>query len=222
MKYEEANIVISKKGEKDGKYWIKDTMGEFYGGFRDWEGTLTDGYNQFLNVKEGDNAVVEYSKSVGANDKIYRNVRSIHASSVSPPYAPATSLSGSRGASAASQTGWSNGEPKGDKFWEQQAYEKCQSLWAASMLQGKEGMTPAEVVNFIQMGSFWELFQAIKADGKKRFFDFGKADELHAKEYPEELPTIQQEEPMTYADLQCNVCGNQGVVAEDGHSCIPF
>ncbi len=83
-KYEEIELTVSKKGEKDSKYWIKGSDGEFYGGFRDFEGILTDGYNSFLELNEGDNVVITYSKSVGANDKIYRNVRSIHQSSRFP------------------------------------------------------------------------------------------------------------------------------------------
>ncbi len=81
--------------------------------------------------------------------------------------------------------------PKDDKFWEKQAYEKCCSRWAGSLLQRHETEN-VDVITYINNGYFWERFQTIKADGKKRFFaDFDKPATAPVANAPEKLPTIQ-------------------------------
>lgn len=92
---------------------------------------------------------------------------------------------------------------KDDKFFQQLAYEKCCSLWLASLLQSQglfQTFPDSEKQIF---DSFWTYFQAIKADGKKRFFEFdisvaangGKGVDVNGvgikEPLPEELPTIQ-------------------------------
>ncbi len=77
---------------------------------------------------------------------------------------------------------------KGDKFWEQQAYEKCCSLWAAAAIQNN-GSASEVITQHISTGAYWKLFQAIKEDGKKRFFDFSAS----AQSGP--LPIIDTETP---------------------------
>lgn len=46
--------------------------------------------------------------------------------------------------------------------FDREAYEKCCSIWIAASLTGRPDVTP----NF-QL--YWDLFQAIRADGEKRF-----------------------------------------------------
>jgi hypothetical protein len=50
--------------------------------------------------------------------------------------------------------------------YEQEAYVKCCSIWAAEELYGGH---VDEALNRLRNGHYWELFQAIKADGEKRF-----------------------------------------------------
>jgi hypothetical protein len=94
-----------------------------------------------------------------------------------------------------------NSELKNDKFWEQQAYEKCCSLWASADIQN--GVQTGHIIdNVINQGMYWKLFQAIKADGKKRFFVYSEKPSLQIPPEPingyqestlDELPTIQQD-----------------------------
>ena len=211
-KYEEVNLTIEKKGEKNGKFWIKGSDGEFYGGFCEWEGKSTDAYDEYTDVEEGQNVVITFSKSVGAGDKIYRNVRSINSSTQKPKVNPLYD------------------QPKEFKprNFDQEAYEKCCSLWTSSLLQ-KPNVTIKDCIALVETGMCWELFQAIKADGKKRFFEFSEpagnpnlttpfTSDGNTK--PEELPTIQVQEPLIDA---CGNCGQRGANEGDGmHDCIPF
>jgi hypothetical protein len=54
--------------------------------------------------------------------------------------------------------------PKPERNFDKEAYEKCCSIWLAALLgrQNVSAVTP----DFEQ---FWNLFQAIRADGEKRF-----------------------------------------------------
>jgi hypothetical protein len=70
-----------------------------------------------------------------------------------------------------------------DAFWERQAYEKCCSLCAAALIQNGGHKALEDI---IEKRQFWELFQAIKADGAKRFAPNAKLDS--------DRPVIQQEE----------------------------
>jgi hypothetical protein len=67
-------------------------------------------------------------------------------------------------------------------FWERQAYEKCCSIWIAAML-GKLEQSSA-VIGYVERGAFWDIFQAIKKDGEKRFASgWAKAEAIY-KEGP--------------------------------------
>lgn len=107
----------------------------------------------------------------------------------------------------------SQSQSKDDKFWERQAYEKCLSLWYTST-----GFNHEDFLEGIKTGKFWELFQTIKADGELRFATgMEKARAIFKKDeepLPEELPTIQS--------MECEVCGMEGRIKDDGHPCIPF
>lgn len=121
-------------------------------------------------------------------------------------------------------------EPKDDKFWEQQAYEKCCSLWIAAEIQAGNR---ENIHNLLESGVFWETFKAIKADGKKRFFEFDKPQGVQGASVDtsqqftstQELPTIQVQENISEEwdkTFNCTVCGTQGATHGDGHDCIPF
>jgi hypothetical protein len=79
--------------------------------------------------------------------------------------------------------------------FDQEAYEKCCSLWASSLLE-KPNVTIKDCIALVETGMCWELFQAIKTDGKKRFFEFsgtgGGVSQVFAID--PELPTIQVED----------------------------
>lgn len=120
-------------------------------------------------------------------------------------------------------------QSKDDKFWEQQAYEKCQSLWSAAAIQN--GTSTSDIINIIGQGNFWQLFQAIKADGKKRFFDFGKPQGVqgaYLEPLPEDLPIVDAETPAkseldSNAPGACFICGAPNRSPNDElHDCIPF
>lgn len=68
--------------------------------------------------------------------------------------------------------------PKENRNWDKEAYEKCCSIWAAALLEAgipvesERGTDQAYVVGikeWIVRERFWNLFQAIRADGEKRF-----------------------------------------------------
>lgn len=56
------------------------------------------------------------------------------------------------------------GQSGASRNWDKEAYEKCCSIWATAVLE--RGQDP---VVSIDSGAFWRLFQAIRADGDKRF-----------------------------------------------------
>src|SRR5882724_12935677 len=80
----EVVITIKKIGSKDNKFWIQDTKDEYYSGFKEYQGTPNNEYGQLTMgnhgeaFKEGDAALVVFVKSLGANDKIYKNLRGIY------------------------------------------------------------------------------------------------------------------------------------------------
>jgi hypothetical protein len=83
--------------------------------------------------------------------------------------------------------------PKDDAFYEKLAYTKCCSIWAAAVM-GNKAMDMWNIEDEIATGKFWKIFQAIKADGDKRFSPLRAAIEKHAPEVvkpTEDLPTTQ-------------------------------
>ena len=91
-------ITIRKIGGTDNKYWIQDTNEEFYSGFKEWEGEMNKDYLELLNgnhgepFNEGDNVLIEFTKSVGKDDKIYKNIKGIYPADGEKPTQP-TSIS---------------------------------------------------------------------------------------------------------------------------------
>lgn len=81
-------------------------------------------------------------------------------------------------------------QSKPERNYEREAYEKCCSIWSAAWL-GKQGGSYSDVISGIQGGLLWDLFQAIKKDGEKRFAKgWAKAEAI----FDEELPTINQDD----------------------------
>lgn len=60
------------------------------------------------------------------------------------------------------RTGDSVASQSQSRNFEKEAYEKCCSIWA-------QGITLESALGHLERGDFWNLFQAIKADGEKRF-----------------------------------------------------
>ncbi len=105
-------------------------------------------------------------------------------------------------------------QSQSDDFWDKKAYKQC--LWGYwldhSMMQG-ENKLPLDPKDFDLV---WNVFKQIEQDADKRFATgMEKARIALAKEpLPEELPTIQS--------MECEVCGMEGRIKDDGHPCIPF
>jgi hypothetical protein len=89
-------------------------------------------------------------------------------------------------------------EPLKDQaFWDKQAYEKCCSLWAAAVITHKGYSSEQVISSFLMTDSFWNLFQAIKADGEKRFATgWAKAEAIYkTSTIQQEAQDTQEEEP---------------------------
>lgn len=211
-KYPTANITLSSIEDKGLTLKIKDSEGKSWTLWKNEYQTNqpSEAYEGLMNYKIGETFGVTYGeKQEEYQGKSYTK-RTIY--SILPPVSnpsPATSTNPL----------YSKSEPaKDDKFWEQQAYEKCLSLWAAAEIQSGNELTKL-VDNKIFFQASWELFKAIKAEGKKQFFDFTPS-RSETTERPD-LPIIDSETP-ALSELGCVVCGMSGVVADDGHDCIPF
>lgn len=90
---------------------------------------------------------------------------------------------------------------KNDKFWEQQSYEKCLSLWASAALG--QNVQVNNIITGVVTGAYWDLFQAIKADGKKRFFEFDKiSDDRAFNEFQSgNLPIVDVNKDIDVSDI---------------------
>lgn len=86
-----------------------------------------------------------------------------------------------------------------NRNFEQEAYVKCCSIWAAADLHTTAAKN---VIENLQHGYYWELFQAIKKDGEKRFSPVAQAAlkanpnffETVQPDAPEDLGTIRVED----------------------------
>jgi hypothetical protein len=121
MQKQEAVITIASIGEKGTKFWIKDTNGEFYSGFTEYQGTPNTEYQQLKMgnhnepFKEGDQALVVFTKSVGKDDKIYKNLKSIF---------PAGGRTPSQPEKPRYEAPMSSQRPSEGRNWDKEAYEK--------------------------------------------------------------------------------------------------
>lgn len=149
------------------------------------DGKLSTAWKQMGNmgIKTGDTVEVWYAEVPNQHGGTSRYINSFREAGGRPITQSETPHHGANNTSQDTS--------RDDKFWERQAYEKCCSLWAAALLQktGELELTRQA----IQSGKFWEMFQAIKAEGAKKFFDFSK---LNGESEP--LPTIDvSEDPNT-------------------------
>jgi hypothetical protein len=185
-KYPSTNITLSSLEDKGLTVKIKDSEGRSWHVWKaDYnnKAAMSDAWEALQQIKIGESFGVKYGeKEESYNGKNYtkRTIYEIlpvvanptEPSKINPLYNKAEKRP----------------EIKDNRFWEQQAYEKCCSLWAAEY----EDVRLA--IDAIESGKFWELFQAIKADGKKRFFEFsgtvgGTKTDFATKE-SEPLPTV--------------------------------
>lgn len=181
----EAVITIKKIGEKDNKFWIQDENGDYYSGFKAYQGTENIEYSELCRgnhgegFKEGDQASIQFVKKVGNDDKIYRNLKHIFPAEATqvatPPKSPVLEPPVKR----------SEVLPKN---YEREAFEKCSSIWAAAML-GREPL--GNVLDTIKSGAFWDMFKAIKASGKAHF-ETGNRIQVNS---PEVQETLDQDVP---------------------------
>src|SRR5688572_19243908 len=84
----EAYINIKKIGERDNKFWVQDSEGNYYSGFKEYQGTQNTEYAQLTlgnhgeAFKEGDGALIVFTKTAGTdkagNDVIYKNLKGIY------------------------------------------------------------------------------------------------------------------------------------------------
>jgi len=205
QKREQKLITIKRifNKEEENKFSLQDLEGEYYGGWKSYQDVMNTEYNQLLHgnhnepFREGDQALIEFTKSVGANDKIYKNLKAIYPASTTPnrletPIAQ-FGFSTPREKYEDSELHEINRKNRDSYFaanpprnFEQEAYVKCCSIWAAAHIQAGERITGPQppngpeqlyIINRIQFGDFWELFQIIKKDGEKRFSPLRQAVE---------------------------------------------
>jgi hypothetical protein len=164
----EEVITIAKMGEKENKFWIKDQNGEFYSGFKEYEGTPNTEYAQLTMgnhnepFKEGDAAMVVFTKTVGKDDKIYKNLKAIYPAGDRQPNQTPAQAEKPRSEANRGQSGAST-----DDFWEKKAYKQC--LWGYWLDKVAPVPVMAGKFELREMDLVWETFKAIEKDADKRF-----------------------------------------------------
>jgi hypothetical protein len=188
MKYPTKVIKIEAISNKEDspKFSIKGDDGNWYSGFKEWQGERKTGYLQLLSgnhnepFQKGDYAKISYQIGEYNGQPQYGLLSMFPADPSQTPPKTETPRSEANNASSV----------KSESFWERQAYEKCCSLWAAAVIQHNPDSDP---IIGIENGQFWKLFQAIKADGDKRFSPLRQAVTKHVPRViaPEEEPPIE-------------------------------
>jgi hypothetical protein len=159
------------------------------------DGSISAAWSQIQSITVGDTVQVGYAEQQGTMDdgkpftsRIVRNFNKDIGNGVRQYQSSQPTKSPNTGQNTASQS-----EPRD---YEKEAYVKCCSIWAAAHIQAGKvidggGVAIEDVLAQIQNGQYWSLFQAIKADGEKRFAKgWAKAEAI----FKEELPTITQED----------------------------
>lgn len=143
-----ATFTISSVEDTGTQIKIKDENGHTWSFFKNKrDGGMTVAFEQFQHYKVGELVGVSY-KMAGEKG----NIRSIM--SFRPPMydqvKPVTTAPVVK-----------------ERNFDKEAYEKCCSIWAAADLgQGKSWI---ELNDNLEKGFYWQLFQAIRKDGEKRF-----------------------------------------------------
>ena len=155
------------------KFSIKGTDGNWYSQFKQWEGEDKLVYSQFKTgnnggpFKKGDTVLVSYTLGE-YNGEVQYKLQSIFPSNGTPE--PSKSSPGPNPSVSDRPESIPiprNGYDVSTRNFEKEAYEKCCSIWAAALYQNFSA--ERDPVKFIKEGWFWNTFQAIKADGDKRF-----------------------------------------------------
>ncbi len=190
-------ITISSMEMKPGQYGqmakIKDEEGRTYTVYEQKkDGSTSAAWEQMQTLKIGSLVQIAYSSEMKDYQGKPYEARTIRAFNEDIAQGMAnTSAQGKT--SNGGQFQASGSQSKDDAFWEKQAYEKCLSLWSAALIQNGK----LDMLEQIKEGYFWELFQAIKAEGEKRFSPLRQSVERHAPRVitPEEPPIESYDEP---------------------------
>jgi hypothetical protein len=171
----EKLITIKSIGEKGNKFWIKDTDGEFYSGFTEYQGTPNTEYQMLKNgnhndaFQEGDQALIEYTKTAGTdkegNDVIYKNIKGIYPADMSPKSARVES-------------------PRTEANRGQSARSTEDSIIRQVAFKGAVEMAVVGKIDVVAIEKYTNAFERI-IQGHSSL----------APEPKEELPTIQTDEP---------------------------
>lgn len=165
-----ATITIEAVVDKGKKLSIKGNDGSRVSTYSVWkskqDGSDSQTYAQFKTMDLGVGSTVyvgyvidEFTTNINGLDKRvqskkiinFRETNEVPSQSSQRPESPRIG-----------QNNASSEVIKDSLFYERLAYEKCCSLWA-------QGMSEDAALDRIQSGKFYQLFQAIKADGTKRF-----------------------------------------------------
>ncbi len=196
-----ATITIEEVVDKEKKIVLKAHDGNRVFTYSIWktkqDGSDTSAYSQFksMGLRSGSAVMIgyvidEYTTQIGGFDKKVQSKKIINLRE--SEFQPSQTAPQGKSSNGGANRGQS-GHFKDETFWEKQAYEKCCSLWAASVI---EKHNDAVAIKAIESGDFWRLFQAIKADGAKRFSEAIKPTNLEP-----DLPVIQQDEDVNVEDI---------------------
>jgi hypothetical protein len=172
MKYPTKVIKIEAISNKEDspKFSIKGDDGNWYSGFKEWQGERKTGYLQLLSgnhnepFQKGDYARISYQ--IGEyNGQLQYGLLSMFPAdpSQTPPKTETPRSEANRGQSGAPS------QASGEEFWEKKAYKQC--LWNY-WLEHQPKMAP--------LGESWEnivwsVFKQIEADADKKFSVSDKA-----------------------------------------------
>jgi hypothetical protein len=169
------NIEAKMASTGNMKYILTDSDKNKYFFWQKNKGEDSNVYLSFtgMEVKKGDTVAIGYTekdesfinregKTINYTDRFILGLREANGVPTSNSSSRTQSLRGE--APNASQTPSS----LGTRNWDREAYEKCCSIWAAASLQRPE-MTISGVINGIESGNFYKLFQAIRQSGYEKF-----------------------------------------------------
>lgn len=189
-----ANIVIGGVEDTGQQIKIKDQNKKTYSFFKTKkDGGTTKAYEQFQQYKIGEEVGISYKEvAFTGRDGTPGKIKNII--NFNPVHSDA--MLARNGAKAAPRANFSATEPvkppmyevKEARNWEKEAYEKCCSIWAAQLIAN------GSAISALESGIFWQLFQAIKKDGEKRFSTgWDKAVKTFGADEPEgpEAPPIE-------------------------------
>jgi hypothetical protein len=175
-KYPTANITLSSIEDKGLTLKIKDSEGKSWTLWKnDYQTQMpSEAYESLMNYRIGETFGVTYGEKQEEYQGKSFTKHTIY--SILPPIAGFTAPQAKTSNSGANNAS----EAKDDKFWDMKAYKQC--LWNF-WLENRDGQ---KKLTDLEMQLVWEVFKQIETDAKKRFFDFGVA---------EDLPVIQQDDP---------------------------